>query len=96
MTFDHTSTIPALWHHQLDVVMVVLVVIPSSGGWSDPGCSRVRDLGMQIKAIDMPGLEADAICKNIIGTCRSMGVDVETPEGALEGNPPPTVTSEAS
>lgn len=45
----------------------------------------------RIKAIDLPGLEAEAICNNIIGTCRSMGVEIESPQTTSEALLPPTV-----
>lgn len=43
----------------------------------------------RLKAIDVPGLRADAICKNIIGTCRSMGVEVESPGAEQDASPTP-------
>lgn len=43
----------------------------------------------RLKAIDAPGLKADAICKNIIGTCRSMGVEVESPGAEQDASPTP-------
>mmetsp|Transcript_19119 Transcript_19119/g.57735 ORF Transcript_19119/g.57735 Transcript_19119/m.57735 type:complete len:157 (-) Transcript_19119:644-1114(-) len=43
-----------------------------------------------MKLLDKPELSIYSLCKNIIGTCRSMGVHVAPPENSPEQQPPPS------
>lgn len=79
-TFDYVIKTPP-------VSFFVKKAIEQDSGSKTPGHSTIGSISAQhvyeiaaIKQLDTPWLSKEAICKSIMGTCRSMGVAVVAPE----------------